>query len=460
MRPMGRERWPVTVVSARRRDASGCLGLATAAIRAAATTASKCHALWACALAVATLGVSPQVLAADFAYSAFGTLGYAISDQDFRYLRYIDNEGTFKVDSLAGVQVDVRFTPEWSATVQGVVSAPRRRDDGLEAAVRWAFVSYRPTNDWLIRAGRLRPPVFIHTQNAEVGVTYDQARLPVEIYSLSPVYDIDGAAVAKTWSLDDAELNVEGYWGKADVRFRLPFQRHPELSLVPRPFFSEEISFKGLIVSHASGPLFLRAGFHHGRIRGERPVSRDFVATTIPLPPPVGGTLYAPGATVEAFNALLWTLGADWRRGPWRVTAEYGKRAFSDVEPAADTQSGYVTVAHALGKWTPYLTYARLLSSKRQRSLFGDINSTPVPLAAQGAPFFLPSNFHRALADQVHVLDQHSFMLGTSYSPSATSKVKLEWMRVGVGAGSNVLIDGDVRNKRFNVFSVSYSVSF
>src|ERR1044071_9446964 len=93
--------------------------------------------------------------AADFTLSGFATMGYARSDQDFRYLRYIDNGGTLKADSLVGAQAEARFNPEWGATVQAVASAPRTRDEGVEAKVRWAFLSFRPDNEWLFRVGRL-----------------------------------------------------------------------------------------------------------------------------------------------------------------------------------------------------------------------------------------------------------------------------------------------------------------
>src|SRR5688500_5156472 len=122
-------------------------------------------------------------VAMDFSLTGFGTVGFAVSDQEFKYLRYIDDRGTLKADSLIGLELETRFNSEWGATVQAVASAPRTSDEGLEATIRWAFVSFRPNNEWLFRAGRLRPPVFINTQNAEVGVTYDQARLPVEVYS-------------------------------------------------------------------------------------------------------------------------------------------------------------------------------------------------------------------------------------------------------------------------------------
>ena len=93
------------------------------------------------------------------------------------------------------------------------------------------------------------------------------------------------------------------------------------------------------------------------------------------------------------------------------------------------------------------------------RTLYRTLDTTPVPLAALGPPLFLPATYHAMLADQVIAYDQHSTMLGASYSFSATSKLKLEWMRTRVGLVS-ALVDGDVHDKSFNVYSVSYSFAF
>lgn len=50
-------------------------------------------------------------------------------------------------------------------------------------------------------------------------------------------------------------------------------------------------------------------------------------------------------------------------------------------------------------------------------------------------------------------------MIGISYSFSPTSKLKAELMRTKVGLASG-LVDGDVHNRSFNVFSLGYSVAF
>ena len=136
-----------------------------------------------------------------------------------------------------------------------------------------------------------------------------------------------------------------------------------------------------------------------------------------------------------------------------------GQRIIKDTKMGVGSNSGYVTVARAAGKWTPYVTYARLLSAQDTRRYYQQVNATAVPLGAQGPPLFLPASYHRILADGVFVFDQYSAMVGASYSISATSKLKFEWMRTHIGLGS-ALVDGDVHRKSFNVFSMSYNFVF
>ena len=107
----------------------------------------------------------------------------------------------------------------------------------------------------------------------------------------------------------------------------------------------------------------------------------------------------------------------------------------------------------------PYATYARLLSASVTRDYYRDVNATPVPLGAQGAPLFTPVKYHQILADGAFVFDQHSLMLGTSFNLTIASKLKFELMRTKVGLTS-ALVDGDIHNKSFNVFSMSYNFAF
>ncbi len=414
--------------------------------------------LWLASLAAVILTSCWTIAAAvDLQVTGFGTAGYARTfEHDLTYLRYIDHDGSFKTDSLVGVQAEVQLNPLLGATVQAVASAPRTRDDGYEAKVRWAFVSVRPANDWLLRVGRVRPPVFINTQNAEVGVTYDAARLPAEVYSLSPVYDVDGAAVTKTWNPEGADISLDGYWGKADVKYRAHYQADP-----PARYFPERITSTGIVLSHTSGALLLRGGFHYAELKatGSERFPEDFVPVPIPGAPPVGGTLYVPSSTMSETPVRLLTLGVDWRAEPWRITAEYGRRRAPDSDLLVNDQSAYVTLSRRVHAWTPYVTYARMLSRTDTRNAYQRVYGAPVPLPVQLGPPFLPANYHRLLGDGISTFDQHSTMVGTAYTFSPTSKLKLEWMRTSVGLTS-MLVDGEAQNRSFNVLTLSYSLAF
>jgi len=250
---------------------------------------------------------------------------------------------------------------------------------------------------------------------------------------------------------------MDAYWGKTDIKYRLPFQRFTD-----QIYFPETITLSGIVLSYTSGPLFLRGGVHRASVepRSGGLFYRTIDPITIGVPPPLGGVLYVPVDPLDRIGISVLTLGAEWHSGEWRITGEYGQRIIRDTSFGPDSRSAYVTVARSIGKWTPYATYARLLSGPDPRSLYGAINNAPVPLAALARPpELLTSNYHQMLADSIVVFDQYSTMLGASYGFSATSKLKMEWMRTHVGLAS-ALVDGAVHDRAFNVFSVSYSVAF
>ena len=130
------------------------------------------------ALVVWASAAALPALAADYSLSGFGTLGYARSNQPYTYQRFIDDGGTLKRDSVAGLQMDARFNENFGATVQVLAAPATNSDRRYDATVAWAFLSWRPSNDWLVRAGKQRLPLYLYSQTYNVGVTYDFARLP------------------------------------------------------------------------------------------------------------------------------------------------------------------------------------------------------------------------------------------------------------------------------------------
>ena len=83
--------------------------------------------------------------------SGFGTLGYAKSNQSYNFERFVNDGGTIQRDSVVGVQADAKFTDSIGATIQGKLAPSLKSDSSWDGTLSWAFLSWRPANDLLIR---------------------------------------------------------------------------------------------------------------------------------------------------------------------------------------------------------------------------------------------------------------------------------------------------------------------
>lgn len=443
---------------------ANAMPLQTAAARPAVTRLAA-PLLLASMLGAAALPAS----AAEWSVSGFGTLGYARSDRPYTYQRFIDDDGTFDRDSVIGLQADAKFGNEFGATVQVKGAPSSRSDDRYAATLAWAFVSYRPSNDWLLRAGKQRIPIYLYSANYDVGATYDFARLPTEMYSISPSNDFVGVSAVKSWALVGSELSLDAYWGKSNAHFR--FWLRDDIAGVQRAgplFVAIEVEAASLALSLKHNDDSYRLGI--GRAVLSQPHGRVFVRTYpfVALAPGVGyfqvsPSLPGPGIpTVDRFTFNLINVGAEVALGSgWRVVGEAARSFVPDMDISAASTRGYAALLKRAGPWTPYASYAFLRSSRRPLELYRQVSNSAVPAAVPGAAAINAAQ--RAGADGLIVYDQSSVAVGTSYSFSATSKLKAEVMRTRIGEGSS-LVDappgGSVRQQAIHVLSLSYSVVF
>lgn len=415
-------------------------------------------------------GVAQSAVAQDFSWSAFGTVGYARSNRDFHYLRNVDDEGTLKTDSVLGAQGDVRFGPQWSATVQLKAAQSLRSDKRWDVAPAWAFVAWRPSDDWLLRVGKMRVPLYLNSEALDVGVTHDLARLPVEMYSIVPSSDFAGAAVAKTWTQGEREYALDAYAGQIGTTARF-WRRDGVPPLVPagENYLSIKVRSAGLVFTARSGDSTWRLGLHHTRTS-----TRDgsTIATSFPFVPVAPGLGYyqvsdqlpGPGiVNTDALRNAIYTLGVDQSLAPgWRVTAEFARNIQHGTEFGSDSRGGYVALLHTVGRFTPYVSWARLRSSDSRIAWLERLAATQLPPVIPGAA--LINAAQRAAADSGYAVDQSTLALGSSYSMGPHQKVKLEWAQVRIGRLSR-FVDTPAGSEapsrtRIQVLSVNYNFSF
>lgn len=386
-------------------------------------------------------------------WSGFATLGYAQSNQPYRYQRWIDDGGTLMRDSVVGGQLDLRFSPQWGAAIQGKVAPADNHDSRVSGSISWAFVSWRPQDDILIRIGKLRVPMMLNTENQDVGVTYDMARLPIEVYSIIPTVDFIGGSVAKTWLVNNLEWTLDAYAGRAKSYIRVYGREITSYASYPGAEFLEtDVDSGGLVVSVRGAENIFRAGIHEARVSRSGGFLED-----IPL---AAGGYYdvANGSRRHSFRIPVQSLGASIML-PERVKllAEAAHMRFTGASEGLSRWGAYVALSRQWGSWTPYVSFARTRSTGKALSLYESIDGNArFPSAAL-------NKYQKFNADVVMPYDQWTAALGTSYRIGPGGMFKAEWAQTHTGVASSFVdapAGGDSGGKRINIFSLSYSHSF
>ncbi len=402
--------------------------------------------------------------AAEWTWSGFGTLGYAQSNQPYKYQRFIDDEGTFMRDSILGAQLDLKLNPQWGATVQARLAPAEDHDQAWEASLAWAFVSWRPQDDWLIRAGKLRLPLMLNTENRDVGATYEFARLPVEVYSIAPTTDVIGLSISKTWMTGRFDWTLEAYTGEMDTSVRYYGRDRRIDSSNPGSFFVDmTVRSTGLVLTARDIDNVFRAGIHEvdaqntsGAIHADLPFR--------PIAPGIGYYDLVNTRLVDNIIIPVQTLGVSvLLPGDVKLTSEYARMRVSSASEGLSRWGAYLALSRQIGDWTPYVYYARMKSPDGVLEKYKAINGNRVPRLPPPYDAAAINQSQRLTADILSPYDQWTGAIGTSYRLTPTSVLKAEWSHTDSGVVSS-FIDAprgsDSANRHINVFSLSYSFTF
>ena len=404
----------------------------------------------------------------NYNFSGFGTLGYTISDQPFKYLQYIDDQGTFARDSLLAGQLDIKFDPKLSATIQAKVAPNESQETGLDADITWAFLSYRPTNDWLFRAGKLQIPGYLNSVNRDVGVTYDYARLPSEFDSISPIYSFLGASVSKTFALADNEIIIDAYAGKTKAASRYYIGDDIEgFYQEGADYYKLEVEVVGASITYKTTHNTYLAGLHRATIKKEN--GQPWVKKTgfTDIIPELGIGYYndqenSGTTTANSFDLYIANIGADiYLSNEVRLAAELAIRNTNDIETGINSIAGYISLQTKINNWTPYIFYSQIKTISDDFKAYSQIDNNQVPNYIPSASAINASQ--HVIADSFEAYDQFSIAIGTSYRFTPVNMLKAEIMMVQVGKSSSLFdIPSGAASKDYSttVFSISYSFAF
>ena len=429
-------------------------------------------------------------MATDLSLSSFGTVGYAQSDQVFNYERFINDTGTLKRDTVFGIQADLKFTNWFGATFQAKVAPSLNSDSAWDSSISWAFLSVRPSNDWLIRLGKHRLPLFLYSEIVDVQAAYDFANLPQEIYVLVPMQDYNGVSVSKTWNPEVGEVSLDVFGGSSEHYVRTYMSNTVPDSEIPPigpNFMHSNLTTKGITLKlQRDNDIYRATVISSTATFTGPPLPTSYALLTaqqaqqiaqqqgLPFPYVVfGGSAYYPENRVSERDVMGYALGAEIHLPQaFKLVGEIGRREFQNMQTGYTTNSGYLALLRDMGKWTPYVSYSGIQSGSSILDLHQTLLNNGITVTGPAAALatetlqkgMVTSAYQRALADILMAHDQHTIALGSSYRLWPNQKIKFEWARTFVGSSPGAFVDvpsgADVSGKSIDVLSLSFSFAF
>lgn len=328
------------------------------------------------ALLFAFAAITPLAARADtpspLSLSGFGTLGAARSDNATRAFRAnsVSDSGAgasfdLSVDSVLGIQGSLQIGSRLDLTLQSVV---RKSPTGsYDPRVTWAFASYQATPELLLRIGRTRLPFFMYSDSLNLNYANPWIRPPVEVYSLNPLSDIDGADALYRRQVGGTDIELHAYTGHSAMNIRGGSANLDKIRGLKASFSRNGLTAQ---FSYAQADMSLRWSDAHFLSLQQALVATGYGAIVPELSGTDGKTSFMSAGLQYDQDRLL-------------LIAEIARR---NVDRYIDTGMGwYVTAGYRTGAFTPYLTIARQRETSPVSTAVTGIAALDIGLAAFNA---------------------------------------------------------------------------
>ena len=359
-----------------------------------------------------------------FSFSGYGTLGVVrSSERNADYL--VDafkptgpgftHQWSADVDSRVAGQVSLRLSQSLTGVVQ--VIAQQRYDDTYRPEVEWANLKYEFTPDISVRAGRIVLPVFMVTDSRKVGYANPWVRPPVEVYSLVPVTNSDGADTSIRWPMGDFSNTFQATYGRSDSKFP------------PQPTTGTlEAKARSLValvdtIEHGFATLRLNYGRAKVTIDAFDPLFNAFRQFG-----PAGAAI-ADKYQLDDKVVTFLGLGGSYDPGPWFAIGEWAR--FDTNSVIGRRSAWYVSGGPRFGKFTAFATYARVKADSATSDPGLPLAGLPAPIAQQAA--ILNATLNAQLAA---IARQKTWSLGVRWDALRDVALKAQVDHVKRDAGS------------------------
>jgi hypothetical protein len=301
-------------------------------------------------------------------------------------------------DSMLGLQLSAQRGSELEATLQLI-----SRDSigtGYKPQVTWAFVKWTPTDDIIVRAGRLGVDFYLQGDAADIGYANLQVRQPLIFYPRI----LDGVDAEWSTALGDGSLRLKAQSGNTIGKLRVSGDDHDTQGSHIDALLLAEYAQSGWTARLACGTLAVH----------DSPPSANAQAL-------YGGLASTPhGAEILQAIALndravgYRAMALSYDKGPIQAMAGH---AVVHSSHWSDVKSSYLQLGYRIDKITPYAAYT-VERTKR------DLIPTGIPWGYSAATDAL--NQGAALAQSAVKHNQIAGTLGLRYDLSLHTALKFQ----------------------------------
>jgi hypothetical protein len=398
-------------------------------------------------LAATSIIGAPAAHAQDFATDrvtvrGFGTLGATTHGTDgIEFRRHVGqahgvsaDDIDFGVDSIAGLQFDVKLDSRFDVVLQGV--SRMRADGDWSPRLSQGFLRYSPDDSLVLRAGRIGYDIYLLAESRQVGYSYLPVRPSPEFYGQITNDDIDGLDVAYTRRMGRGLFRARlfGGGGSGELAFADETNRDTTGDVYGATF---DYIFRGWTGRIA----FVQFGYDAG---DEIPLLAGALrATGFP-----SAAAVAADIDHDVFQSQGVQVGLAYDDGPMLAQLMYGA-GISDSIAGPEFEKIYALFGYRLRQWTPFVSFA----SSSDRFAIRDAGLPDIPMLA-------PLNAAVVRIQQATRSTQHTTSLGVRYDLSSHVDFKLQVDRASVRDSSLMFDHRPVPGAPYDLTVIAATVDF
>ncbi|WP_312940744.1 hypothetical protein [Stutzerimonas balearica] len=280
-------------------------------------------------------------------FNGFGTVGFTHlggEDDGRSYGVQGQTNDSWRGDQLSkfGAQLSYGITDTLGVTVQATAKA---QQDEWKANLEWAYLSLQANDRLMLRAGRLRSPVYMYSESLDVGYSYPWLRLPDEVYSQVQVTNYEGVDAVYTMPLSYGSVTFQLAGGQAKNRDYYAYDEQFDIDY--GKLFGASVS----LASNDFGTL--RIGYVEADIKTDITGTVDATALGFGASEPLSLL------NLDNEKGKFTSIGYQYDNGTWISSNEWTSRLIEN-DDMESVDSFYLMGGRRFGDFLPHVTYAQL----------------------------------------------------------------------------------------------------